>query len=123
MMVAEAVVPEPPLVELTAPVVLAKVPIPLARTFRLRVHAVFDAMDPPASEIVLAPAAAVAVPPQVFVKFGVVATARPDDSVFEKATPVSDTELGSARVKVSVAEPPSTMLAGLNETEIDGGAR
>ena len=65
-----------------------------------------------------------AVPPHVFIRLAGVAKTRPDGSVFEKPIPVSDVALLEfVRVKVSVAGVPSTMLAELNEMEIDGAAR
>ena len=92
LMLAEAVPPVPPSVDVTFPVVLFCVPAAMPVTFTANVHELFAAMVPPERLIVLVPAVAVIVPaPQVPVKpFGVEIT-RPAGNVSLNATPVSAT--------------------------------
>src|SRR5271169_4903298 len=122
--VAEAVVPVPPLVELTVPVVLALLPAVLAVTSTFTSQLVPGvAMDPPVRLIELAPAVGEYGPPQVLPAFGVVATTAPDGNVSLTATPDSATVLaaGLVMVMVSVEVPPTAMLVGLNALVIVGG--
>jgi hypothetical protein len=78
---------------------------------------------PPESEILPDPAAAVAVPPHVFVNLFGVATTRPAGKVSVKATPLSATVLapGSVIVKVSALLAFTPIDTGLNASLIDGG--
>src|SRR5579864_205547 len=121
---AEAVLPVPPFVELTAPLVLVYCPDAVPVTFTTRVQFVFTAMLPPVREILVEPATAVAVPPQVFERPFGVETTRPVGSVSVNATPVSATVLaaGLVMVKVSVVIPFSGIVVGLNALAIEGGA-
>src|SRR5258708_19998799 len=70
------------------------------------------------------PATAVAVPPQVFESALGVATTSPVGRVSVKATPVSATVLAAGLVMVKVREvvPFSGMVAAPNALAIDGGA-
>jgi hypothetical protein len=102
VILADAVLPAPPFVELTVPVVLFFTPEVVPVTFTERVHEVLTAAVPPVRLTVLPPAAAEGVPPQVLVKPFGVATSRPAGNVSEKATPVCDTVLAAGLVMVNV---------------------
>jgi hypothetical protein len=121
---ALAVLPVPPLVELTAPLVLVYWPDAMPVTFTTRVQFVFTAMLPPVREMLVEPATAVAVPPQVFERPFGVETTSPVGSVSVNATPVSATVFaaGFVMVKVSVVVPFSGIVVGLKALAIDGGA-
>src|ERR1700704_5648251 len=81
-------------------------------------------MLPPVRLMLVEPATAVAVPPQVFERPFGVETTSPVGSVSVNATPVSATVLaaGLVMVKVSVVVPFSGIVVGLNALAIDGGA-
>src|SRR5579864_3134068 len=121
---AEAVLPVPPLVELTAPLVLVYWPDAVPVTFTTRVQFVLTAMLPPVREMLVEPATAVAVPPQVLERPFGVETTSPVGSVSVNATPVSATVLaaGFVIVKVSVVVPFSGIVVGLKTLAIEGGA-
>jgi hypothetical protein len=121
---AEAVLPVPPLVEVTLPVVLVKFPALVAVTFTVRVQLLLAAIVPPVSEALPAPATAVTVPPQEFVMPGVVATTIPTGNVSVTATPVSATALAAGFVMVNVNEvvPFSAIPVAPKALAIDGGA-
>jgi hypothetical protein len=105
LMLAEAVLPVPPFVELTAPEVLVIVmPTAVPVTFTVSVQFVFTPTVPPAREMLPEPAVAVTVElvPQVFATPGVEATTRPAGSVSVKATPVWATVLAAGLVMVNV---------------------
>src|SRR5260370_12729004 len=122
--VADAVLPVPPLVEVTLPVVLRKLPGVLPVTFTDRVQLLLTAMVPPVSDTLPEPATAVAVPPQVFVNPFGVATTIPAGNVSVNATPFSATVLaaGLVSVMVRVLTPFTGMPAGLNALAMEGGA-
>jgi hypothetical protein len=89
------VVPVPPSVDVTAPVVLFLVPAVVPVTFTEKVQELLAAIVPPERLIVPEPATAVMVPlPQVPVRPFGVATIRPAGSVSLKATPVNAVVLG-----------------------------
>jgi hypothetical protein len=89
LMLAEAVPPVPPSVEVTLPVVLFLVPAVVPVTFTLNVQELLAAIVPPERLIVPVPAVAVTVPaPQVPVRPFGVATTRPAGNVSLNATPV-----------------------------------
>src|SRR5882757_9445802 len=117
---AEAVLPVPPLVELTAPDVLVYCPDAVAVTFTTRVQLVLTAMLPPVREMLVEPATAVAVPPQVFERPFGVETTSPVGNVSVNATPVSATVFaaGLVMVKVRVVVPFSGIVVGLKALEI-----
>src|SRR5579863_5879202 len=121
---AVAVLPVPPLVEVTFPVVLVYWPETLPATFTTIVQLAFVAMLPPVRLMVVLPAVAVAVPPQVLESPCGVATTSPVGSVSVKATPVSATVLaaGLVRVKVNVVVPLSATLAAPKALAMEGGA-
>lgn len=121
---AVAVLPVPPFVELTAPLVLVYWPDAVPVTFTTRVQFVLTAMVPPVREMLVEPATAVAVPPQVFERPFGVETTSPVGSVSVNATPVSATVFaaGFVMVKVSVVVPFSGIVVGLKALAIDGGA-
>jgi hypothetical protein len=118
---AVAVLPVPPLVELTAPVVLVYAPAVAPVTVTLNWHWPPTAMVAPVNEIPVG-AVVVSVPPQtVDVPL---ATVNPVGSVSVNATPVSGTVLagGFVIVKVSVVVVLSAIVVGLKALAIDGGA-
>src|SRR6478609_1681184 len=119
------VAPVPPLVELTAPVVLVTVPdcVPVTLTTIVQV-APGVAIDPPVRLIEVELAVAVTVPPQLLVTPGVDATCNPPVSVSLNAIPFSALVLlaGLVIVKVAVVVPFTGMAAAPNALEIVGGA-
>src|SRR6266567_3703365 len=119
------VVPVPPLVELTVPVVFDTVPAWVPVTFTTIVQVLPGvAMLPPDRLIVVVFAVAVTVPPQVLLTPGVAATCRPFVRVSEKAIPVSAVVLaaGLVMVNVSVVVLFCGMLAAPNALLMVGGA-
>jgi len=122
--IAEAAVPVPPLLELTVPVVLFRLPAVVAVTFTDTLQLPPTGIDPPVrlSELPLA----VKVPPQVLLVFGVLATVIPVGSVSLTATPVSASVLAAGLVMVSVSveleAAPTGMLLGANALVMVGGA-
>src|SRR5882724_6008341 len=124
VMLADAVFPVPPLVEVTFPVVLFFTPEVVPVTLTVSVQLLLTAMVPPASETLPEPATAVAAPPQVLVKPLGVATTNPAGSVSVNATPVSATAFapGLVMVKVSEVVPFSGRFAAPKALAIDGGA-
>lgn len=117
-------VPVPPLVEVTAPVVLGKLPGAVAVTFTLTAQLALTATAPPVSETLPEPAVAVGVPAQVFVRPGVAAITRPVGNVSLKATPVRAAALdtGFVIVKVSVVVPFTPIEGAPKALLIVGGA-
>src|SRR5579859_3618747 len=93
-------------------------------TFTTTVQEVFTAILPPVRLMLVDPATAVAVPPQVLDSPFGVATTSPMGSVSVKATPASATVLaaGLVMVRVSVVVPFNGMLVGLKALAITGGA-
>jgi hypothetical protein len=87
------------------------------------VQVLLVATVPPTSEMFPEPAAAVAVPPQVFVSPLGVATTIPTGNVSVNATPVSATAFAAGLVIVKVSEvvPFSGIFAAPNALAIDGG--
>src|SRR5205085_2556118 len=119
------VAPVPPLVELTAPVVLVTVPDCVPVTFTTIVQvAPGVAMLPPVRLMLVELAAAVTVPPQLLVTPGVDATCNPLVSVSLKAIPLSATVLaaGFVMMKVTVVVLFSGMLAAPKALLMVGGA-
>jgi hypothetical protein len=123
---ALAVEPVPPLVELTASVVLFAVPVVLVVTFRVAVQLVLLLIVAPLKEMVDAPATGANVAPLQFV----VApagdpTVMPDGKVSLKLTPVSATGFaaGLPSANVSVVVPPAMIEDAPNAFEIVGGPR
>src|SRR6266852_5670148 len=116
--------PVPPLVELTAPVVLFFTPVVVPVTFTTSVQFVFTPTVPPVREIEPLLAAAVTDPPQPFTTPGVLATVSPEGNVSLNATPVSDTMLaaGFVMVKVTVVVWFKPMPAAPNALAMVGGA-
>jgi hypothetical protein len=113
LMLAEAVPPVPPSVEVTLPVVLFCNPAAVPVTFTENVQLALAAIVPPLRLIVFVPAVAVIVPaPHVPVRpFGVEMT-NPAGSVSLKTTPVRATVvLGFVMVKLSEVDPFNGMLA------------
>ena len=79
-------------------------------------------LNPPFDRLnVPAPAFAVAVPPQVLVRFGGVATFSPAGKVSVKASDDSEDVFGLVMFNVSVVVPPSGTVGALNE-EVTVGA-
>src|SRR6266567_1017391 len=121
---ADAVLPVPPLVEVTVPVVLFFTPEVVPVTFTVNVQLLLTAIVPPVSETLPEPATAVAAPPQVLVNPFGVATTMPAGNVSVNATPVSATAFapGLVMVKVSEVVPFSGRFAAPKALAIDGGA-
>jgi hypothetical protein len=118
---AVAVLPVPPLVELTLPVVLVYCPAAAPVTVTLNWHWPFAAIVAPVSAMPVG-AVVVSVPPQtVEVAF---ATVSPVGRVSVNATPVSATAFAAGFVMVNVSDVVAFrgMLAGLKTLAIEGGA-
>jgi hypothetical protein len=122
--VSEAVVPVPPLVALTVPVVLLLMPLLVAVTFTETAQLLLTGIDPPLRLIVVAAAGAVNVPPQVLVAPGVLATCIPAGKASLTATPVRVTVLaaGLVMVRVRVEVPFTLMGSGAKALVIVGAA-
>lgn len=123
-MLAVAVPPVPPSVEVTLPVVFVCNPAAVPVTLTENVQLALAAIVPPLRLMTFVPAVAVIVPaPQVPVRpFGVEIT-RPAGSVSLKATPVSATVVfGLVMVKLRLVEPFSGMLAAPKAFAMVGGA-
>src|SRR5262249_48745087 len=118
---AEAVLPVPPFVEVTLPVVLVYWPAAAPVTVTLNWHWPFAATVAPVSAMPVG-AVVVSVPPQTVAV--ALATVRPVGSVSVNATPVSDTVFAAGFVIVNVSDVVAfnAMLLGLNTFAIDGGA-
>jgi hypothetical protein len=118
---AEAVLPVPPLVDVTLPVVLVKLPAVAPVTVTLNWHWLLAAMVAPLSDMPVG-AVAVSVPPQTVAE--ALATVKPVGNVSVNATPVSATTFAAGFVMVKVSEVVafSAIDAGLNTLAIDGGA-
>jgi hypothetical protein len=121
---AVAVLPVPPFVDVTAPVVFVNWPDAVPVVFTVIVQFVFVAIVPLVNDTLPAPATAVAVPPHVLVRPLGVATTIPAGSVSVNATPVSATALaaGFVIVKVSDVVPFSGITAAPKAFAIEGGA-
>src|SRR5580658_7768615 len=102
VMGADAVLPVPPFVEVTAPVVLVKLPLAVPVVFTVIVQEEFTAIVPVAKVMEPEPAVAVTVPPQVLVKAFGVETTIPAGKVSVKATPVSAAAFATGLVSVKV---------------------
>jgi hypothetical protein len=121
------VVPVPPSVEVMAPVVLLLLPALVPVTFTEKVQddpAAGDAASVPLDRVmVLLPAVAVIVPPQVPVNPLGVATTRPAGRLSVNATPANPlVVLGFTMVKLSVLAPFNGTLAGAKALLMVGGA-
>ena len=123
--VADAVLPVPPLVEVTAPVVLLSIPGAALVTFTLTTQFKVAGIVPPVRLMLPEPAVAVTAPPlhEPARPFGV-ATVMPAGKVSVKATPERATAFvaGLVIVKDNVDVPFGTIVAGVNALEIEGGA-
>jgi hypothetical protein len=121
---ALAVLPVPPFVELTAPVVLVRLPDAVPVTFTTTVQVLFTATVPPVSDTLPEPAVAVTVPPHEFVRPLGVVTTSPAGSESVNATPVSATVFAGGFVTESVSEvvPFSGTADAPKAFAIEGGA-
>jgi hypothetical protein len=122
---ADAVLPVPPLVEVTAAVVLLFRPVEVPFTFTENVQEALAASVAPDRLTAPEPATAVIVPPpQVPVKPLGVATITPAGSVSLKAMPVSETVLaaGLVIVKLRLVVPFTGIEAAPNDLLMLGGA-
>lgn len=117
--VAEAVLPVPPFVEETAPLVLFKSPFFEPITLTLTVQLPFGAIEPPFSVIELL--VLETVPPH-WAESGAVATVIPEGKVSVNLTPVSVTAFdgGLVIVKVSVETAPAGIVSGEKALPITG---
>jgi hypothetical protein len=118
---AEAVLPVPPLMEVTLPVVLVYCPEAAPVTVTLNWHWLFTAIVAPVRAMPVG-AVVVNVPPQAVAE--AFATVRPVGSVSVKATPVSGSTFAAGLVIVKVKEVVafSAMDEGAKILAIDGGA-
>jgi len=118
---AEAVLPIPPLVEVTLPVVLVNWPEAAPVTVTENWHWLLVAIVAPVRAMPVG-AVVVKVPPQTVAE--ALATVRPVGSVSVKATPVKATAFAAGLVIVKVSEVVAfrAMFEGLNTLAIDGGA-
>lgn len=117
--------PVPPFVEVTLPVVLILEPLVVAITSTVIVHDPLAAIVPPLKLTVVLPAAGanVGAPQPAVVAFGVAATSMPAGNASVKATPVRAVPVfGFVIVNVSVLTPPTTIGFGENAFAIEGGA-
>src|SRR6185312_13997419 len=118
---AVAVLPVPPLVEVTFPVVLVYCPETAPVTVTLNWHWLFTGMLAPVNAIPVG-AVVVSVPPQTLEE--ALATVSPVGSVSVKATPVSGSTFAAGLMIVNVSEVVafSEIVEGLKTFAIDGGA-
>jgi hypothetical protein len=118
---AEAVLPVPPLVDVTLAVVLVNWPDAAPVTVTLNWHWLFTAIVAPVSEIVPG-AVVVSVPPQTVAE--AFATVRPVGNVSVNASPDSGSTLAAGFVMVKVSEVVAfnAMLVGLKTFAMVGGA-
>ena len=121
MTLADAVLPVPPLVEVTEPLTFVFKPMVVLVTATVIVQDELTGIVPPDSEMVLEPGVAMAVPEQVLTK--PVPTIRPDGKVSTKATPRAETALaaGFVMVKIRVVVPDSGTVDAVNDFAIAGG--
>jgi hypothetical protein len=120
--VALAVVLVPPSVELTC-TLLSLSPAVVPCTFTETAHDALDAKVPPDRLTVPEPAVAVAVPPQVLLRFGVEATTRPAGRLSVNDNPVSDMLLfGFVMLMVNNVVPFRGILVGANVLVTVAGA-
>jgi hypothetical protein len=124
VMLADAVFPVPPLVEVTALVVLFFTPAVVPVTFTLTTHDAFAATLPPLRLVELLPALAVTVPPQLFVTPGVLATTNPGGNESVNAKPFNATVFpaGFVIVKLRLVLPFSGIVAAPKAFAMAGGA-
>src|SRR5215470_18305804 len=119
---AEPVLPWPPLVEVTLPVVLFFIPTVVPVMLTTTVQVPLAGMVPPLNVRVVSPAFGAKVPPQEVLAPGVAATCNPEGSASVNPTPLSATvEFGFIIVKVSVVVPPTGMVEAPNPLLIEGG--
>jgi hypothetical protein len=118
---ADAVLPVPPFVELTAPDRLSFGPGDAPRTSSFTSHANPGASVPFTNEMLLLPASAVTAPPHPLVRPLGDATTRPSGNASEKASPDAATVLKFAILKVKVVVPFSGILDAPNAFSIAGG--
>jgi len=120
---ADAVPPVPPCVEVTAPVVLFCAPAAIPVTFTMKLQEALAASVPLARLTLPAPATAVAVPPHVLANPFGVATTSPAGKESVNATPVSARlALGLLIEIVSDVPPFSGIVAAPNTFAMVGGA-
>ena len=123
VMIAEAVLPVPPFVEVTAPVVLFFTPEVVPVTFTMNLQMVPAATVPPLRLTLPLPAVAVVVPPHVLLSPFGVATTSPPGNVSVKATPFSATVFaaGLVMVNVKLVVPFTAIVAAPNALLMLGG--
>jgi hypothetical protein len=122
--VAVPVLPVPPLVEVTLPVVFTFAPPLVEVTLTVTAQVPLAAIVPPEklTDVFPADGAKVGEPQPEVVTFGVVATCKPAGNESVKATPVSAVlGFGFVIVKVSVLTPPTATGSGENALAMPGG--
>jgi hypothetical protein len=119
---ADAVLPVPVAVELTAPDVLFLTPAVVPVTSAASVHDAFALTVPPDKLMVPDPAVAVAVPPHVFVNPFGDDTTNPDGRLSVNATPGSDSGFEFAIVNVRPVVPFNGIVGDANALLIEGAS-
>jgi hypothetical protein len=118
---ALAVLPVPPLVEVTAPDTLFLVPAPTPFTLTVTAHVPNGGIEPPESDTLLA--AALALPPHPFDKPVGVFTTNPAGRLSLNPTPLRVVAtFGFDNVNVNVDVPFTATTEGANPFPIDGAA-
>jgi len=118
---ALAVLPVPPFVDETLPVMLFLFPAVVPVTVTPNVQLPLAAIEPPVSEMTPVAAVVVNVPPHCAVEES--ATVKPAGKVSENATPVSAVVVfGFVIVKLNVVVPFKAIVAAPKAFEIEGGA-
>jgi hypothetical protein len=120
--VSDALLPAPPFVEETAPLVFAYIPTLEPVISTVTVQVLPAATVPPLKLTLLTPAPAVSMPPHVFVVLAGVVLITPPGYVSEKAIPVRALfKFGLVMVKVSVEVPLVRIGFGANNFTMLGG--
>jgi hypothetical protein len=119
--VADALLPVPPLVALTEPLVLPLSPLVALVTLTKTVQEPLGMIDPPDNEMVPEPVAPLTAPPH-WAASGGEAIVIPDGKVSEKATPVKEMAFVDGFVMVNVNKDvlPIPIVLGENALEICG---
>jgi len=124
VIVALAVLPVPPFVDVTFPVVLFLSPALAPVTSTEMVQEPLAATEPPLKLSEVSPATGAKVPPQVLLMFGVAATCKPTGNTSVNATPVKTVLVfGFVIVKPRVVTPLSGILTAPKDFVIEGALK